>query len=126
MIIGVSIVAVDEEPKKINALGVYSCTAIFSLFAYAWMYVVLEVITPGVVSLTEAWLTFFFFFLLVGLAFGFDKIQQSKDKNKMSQEEINDTNKKDELKIKKSTLRHLASVHSEKAILLIARGAHDG
>ena len=93
IIIGVSIVAVDEEPKKINALGVYSCTAIFSIFAYVWMYVCLEVNSPDVVSLTEAWLTFFFFFLLVGLAFAFDKLQQNKDKNKMSQEEINATNK---------------------------------
>jgi len=57
------------------------------------MYVCLEVNSPDVVSLTEAWLTFFFFFLLVGLAFAFDKLQQNKDKNKMSQEEINATNK---------------------------------
>jgi len=125
VIIGVSIVAVGDEPKKINALGVYSCTAIFSIFAYAWMYVVLEVNSPSIVSLTEAWLTFFFFFLLVGLAFAFDKLQQNKDKNKMSDEEIKETNRRDELKIKKSTLRHLASVHSEKAILAIARGIHD-
>jgi solute carrier family 8 (sodium/calcium exchanger) len=79
VITGVSIVSVDE-PKKIYDLGVYSCTALFSLFAYAWMYICLEVTSPGVVSTTEAWLTFFFFFLLVGLAFGFDKLQQSKDK----------------------------------------------
>jgi solute carrier family 8 (sodium/calcium exchanger) len=83
VISGVSIVAVDK-PKKIYDLGVYSCTAVFSIFAYAWMYIVLEVITPGEVDLTEAWLTFFFFFLLVGLAFGFDKLQQRKDEQKMS------------------------------------------
>ena len=74
VITGVSIISVDE-PKKIYDLGVYSCTAIFSIFAYAWMYVVLEVISEGIVDLTEAWLTFFFFFLLVGMAFGFDKLQ---------------------------------------------------
>ena len=34
VIIGVSIIAVDEEPKKINALGVYTCTAVFSIFSY--------------------------------------------------------------------------------------------
>jgi hypothetical protein len=32
-----------------------------------------------VFDLTEAWLTLFFFFLLVTMAFGFDKLQQSKD-----------------------------------------------
>lgn len=74
VITGVSIISVDE-PKKIYDLGVYSCTAVFSVFAYAWMYIVLEVISKGVVDLTEAWLTFFFFFLLVGMAFGFDKLQ---------------------------------------------------
>jgi solute carrier family 8 (sodium/calcium exchanger) len=40
VISGISILAVDE-PKKIYDLGVYSCTAFFSLFAYAWMYVCL-------------------------------------------------------------------------------------
>ena len=73
IIIAVSIVAVEEEPKKIYDLGVYSCTATFSLFAYGWMYVCLEVMTPGIVDVTEAWLTFIFFFVLVGMAFAFDK-----------------------------------------------------
>ena len=80
IISGVSILSV-EEPKKIYDLGVYSCTAIFSLFAYAWMYICLELWTPGVVDVVEAWLTLIFFFLLVGMSFGFDKWQQSKDKN---------------------------------------------
>lgn len=74
VISGVSIVSVDE-PKKIYDLGVYSCTAFFSIFAYSWMYVCLEVTTPDEVDLTEAWLTLFFFFLLVSMAFGFDKLQ---------------------------------------------------
>jgi len=78
VISGVSIVSVDE-PKKIYDLGVYSCTAFFSIFAYSWMYICLEVTTPEEIDFTEAWLTFFFFFLLVSMAFGFDKLQQSKD-----------------------------------------------
>ena len=63
-----------DEPKKIYDLGVYSCTAFFSLFAYSWMYICLEINTPDSVDLTEAWLTLFFFFLLVTMAFGFDKL----------------------------------------------------
>ena len=73
VISGVSIVSVDE-PKKIYDLGVYSCTAFFSLFAYSWMYICLEINTPDTVDLSEAWLTLFFFFLLVTMAFGFDKL----------------------------------------------------
>lgn len=71
---GISIIAVDA-PKKIYDLGVYSCTAFFSIFAYAWMYFCLEISSPNYITPLEAWLTFFFFFLLVGLAFGFDKLQ---------------------------------------------------
>jgi solute carrier family 8 (sodium/calcium exchanger) len=79
VISGVSIVSVDE-PKKIYDLGVYSCTAFFSLFAYSWMYFCLIINTPDIIDLTEAWLTLFFFFLMVCMAFSFDKLQQSKDK----------------------------------------------
>jgi hypothetical protein len=56
-------------------MGVYSCTALFSIFAYGWMYICLEVNSRDYVTPMEAWLTLFFFFLLVGLAFGFDKLQ---------------------------------------------------
>jgi hypothetical protein len=50
----------------------------------------------------EAWLTLFFFFLLVIMAFGFDKLQQSKDKTTASKEEMDAKNAAEELKIKKS------------------------
>jgi hypothetical protein len=38
------------------------------------MYICLEINTPDTVDLSEAWLTLFFFFLLVTMAFGFDKL----------------------------------------------------
>ena len=72
VISGVSIIAVDE-PKKINDLGVFATTSVFSIFAYVWLYVCLEVNTPGEVTTTEAWLTLIYFFLLVILAFAADK-----------------------------------------------------
>jgi len=71
---GISILAV-EEPKEIHDLGVYSCTAFFSIFAYSWMYFCLELNSKNYVTPMEAWLTLFYFFLLVSLAFGFDKLQ---------------------------------------------------
>jgi len=74
VISGVSILSVDA-PKKIYDLGVYSCTAFFSIFAYFWMFVVLSINTPGLVTQFEAWLTLGFFFILVSMAFSFDKLQ---------------------------------------------------
>jgi len=73
VITGISILSVDEEPKKIYDLGVYACTASFSLFAYSWMYFCLELYTPNEIDLNEAWLTLFFFILLVGISFAADK-----------------------------------------------------
>lgn len=86
VISGISILSVDE-PKKIYDLGVYSCTAFFSIFAYFWMFVVLTVSSPGLVTTTEAWLTLMFFFILVTMAFSFDKLQQSKDKKTLSKKQ---------------------------------------
>lgn len=71
---GISIIAVDE-PKKIYDVGVYSCTAFFSIFAYAWMYFCLEINTPNYVTPGEAWLTLIFFFILITLAYALDKLQ---------------------------------------------------
>jgi len=74
VITGISILSVDE-PKKIYDLGVYACTAFFSLFAYSWMYFCLLINTENVVDINEAWLTLFFFFLLVSVSFAADKCQ---------------------------------------------------
>ena len=63
----------EEEPKKIADMGVFITTAIFSLFAYLWLYICLMVWTPGYVTRTEGWLTLGFFILLLTLAFGMDK-----------------------------------------------------
>jgi len=70
--------SVDEKgrelpPKKIADMGVFATTALFSLFAYLWLYICLQVTTPGYVTRVEGWLTLSFFFLLLILAFGADK-----------------------------------------------------
>ena len=59
--------------KKIYDMGVFSVTAGSSIFAYAWLYWVLK---DQMVDSTEAWLTFVFFFVLVGLAWGLDKFKE--------------------------------------------------
>ena len=67
-----SIIAVDE-PKAIADLGVFFTTAVFSIFAYFWLLVILTMVSPEEVSIEEAWLTFIFFVVLVLIAFGADK-----------------------------------------------------
>ena len=62
-----------DAPKKIADLGVFFTTAIFSVFAYVWLLIILVVLTPDKVTVTEAWLTFIYFLILVVLAFAADK-----------------------------------------------------
>ena len=57
------------ERKKINDLGVFALTAIFSLFAYVWLIIILQVSSPNIIELWEGAVTFFFFPLLVWLAY---------------------------------------------------------
>jgi len=63
----------DNEIRKIKDVNVYIVTAVISLLAYLWLYVVVSVISEDIVEIFEGILTFFFFPLLVGLAFAADK-----------------------------------------------------
>lgn len=80
VISAVSIYAVGEDVKKIDDMGVFATTAIFSVFAYIWLYYCLSIETPGFVTSKEAYLTFGFFFVLLILAFSADKVNQKKKK----------------------------------------------
>lgn len=57
--------------KKIQDLGVFAITTVWSVVAYVWLYVVLS---DGVVKPWEAWLTFGFFWLLLAMAYVADKV----------------------------------------------------
>ena len=73
IILGVCIVAVvPVGERKIEGLDTYACTAFFSIFAYVWLVVILKFITPNVVDLWEALVTFAMFPLLVFLAYQID------------------------------------------------------
>ena len=76
VISGLSIYAVDEEPKKVQNTGVFAITASVSLFAYIWLYLVLGIITPEVVTPVEAWLTLIYFVLLILFAYAADIVQK--------------------------------------------------
>jgi Ca2+/Na+ antiporter len=56
----------DRGVKKINNMYVFGVTATFSVWAYVWLFIVLQdqFVTPA-----EAWITFAFMFILLGLAY---------------------------------------------------------
>lgn len=118
VISAVSVVAVGETPKKINDLGVFAVTSIFSVFAYLWLYYVLGVRGEGTVDRLEAWLTFGYFLILLVLAYGFDKLNQRK------QSKIDDEvkNKSNDTKLKKSNLRSFARARGEQVVIECAQG----
>lgn len=70
---GVCMYAMKDGTKKVKEFGVFCITAFFSIFAYIWLLVVLQFSTPDVVDMWEAWLTFLFFPILVGLAYCQDR-----------------------------------------------------
>ncbi|XP_078690890.1 sodium/calcium exchanger 2-like isoform X3 [Branchiostoma floridae x Branchiostoma belcheri] len=61
------------EVRRIKAVKVFAVTAFFSIFAYAWLYIVLVLNTKDEMDLWEAIVTFMFFPILVILAYIADK-----------------------------------------------------
>lgn len=92
VISAVSISAITDGVKKIDDMGVFLTTALFSIFAYVWLYLCLAVNSPGEVTVNEASWTLGFFFILLALAFGADKFNQRK-KNKQADEHTDKENK---------------------------------
>jgi solute carrier family 8 (sodium/calcium exchanger) len=64
--------------KKVADTGVFAITCTASVFAYVWLYLVLEIISKNVVETWEAFLTLGFFFILVTMAFIADKYNSKK------------------------------------------------
>mmetsp|Transcript_27992 Transcript_27992/g.65642 ORF Transcript_27992/g.65642 Transcript_27992/m.65642 type:complete len:784 (-) Transcript_27992:280-2631(-) len=62
----------EGETKKIDDLNVFLVTAFFSVAAYVWLYIVLQVSSPHVVELWEAIFTLGLFGLLLGFAYVID------------------------------------------------------
>lgn len=61
------------ESKRINAIKVFVVTSFFGIFAYMWLFLILVIVSPEVVELWEAILTFLFFPILVFLAYVADR-----------------------------------------------------
>lgn len=74
VIIAVCVLVIPNgEVRKIKHLRVFFVTALWSVFAYIWLYLILAYFSPGVVQIWEGLLTFLFFPLTVLTAYIADK-----------------------------------------------------
>ncbi|KAM9781430.1 sodium/calcium exchanger 2a isoform 1-T4 [Syngnathus typhle] len=74
VIIGICVwVIPDGESRKIKHLRVFFITSFWSIFAYIWLYLILAVISPGIVEVWEAAVTLLYFPLCVLLAWIADR-----------------------------------------------------
>lgn len=112
VISAVSITAVDGV-KKIDDMGVFFTTGIFSIFAYVWLFLCLQVMSPGEVTVEEASWTFGFFFILLVIAVGADKYRQAIKRKEADAQ-------KTEQSGCKTVLRAMAKQHGEVAVIAAA------
>ncbi|TWW76798.1 sodium/calcium exchanger 2b [Takifugu flavidus] len=74
VIIGICVWTIPKgESRKIKHLRVFFITAFWSIFAYIWLFLILSVMTPGVVEVWEALVTLLFFPVCVILAWIADR-----------------------------------------------------
>ena len=74
VITAICIVSVPSpRTRRIHEYGVFIVTMAWSFFAYIWLLIVVEFVTPGVVSVEEAWITLAFFPALVLVAWAQDR-----------------------------------------------------
>lgn len=74
VIIGVCNWAIpDGQVRSVKRVSVFWVTAAWSIFAYLWLYIITSVVSPGVIELWEALLTFAFFPMTVLSAYIADR-----------------------------------------------------
>lgn len=74
VIIAVCVVAINaNETRSLQHMGVFFVTAVFSIFAYLWMLVILVGSSPNVIEWWEALITVLFFPILLIIAWQADK-----------------------------------------------------
>jgi Ca2+/Na+ antiporter len=127
-----SIVAVNDRPKgkAIDDVGVFATTSIWSIFAYVWLFICISVMTPHQVTILEAWLTFGFFFVLLAMAYGMDRVNDArKTRETQDQEaaEALDNNNKTLLRAKSRALeqRSKTGEKGDDICIAIAQGLNN-
>ncbi|XP_041796079.1 sodium/calcium exchanger 2b isoform X6 [Chelmon rostratus] len=74
VILGICVWTIPNgETRKIKHLRVFFITAFWSIFAYIWLYLILSVMSPGVVEVWEALVTLLYFPVCVILAWIADR-----------------------------------------------------
>ncbi|XP_060062808.1 sodium/calcium exchanger 2-like [Ylistrum balloti] len=93
IITSICIVSVPSPSvKNIREFGVFVLTSIWSLWAYIWMLLVVQYITPGVIDPWEAWVTLGYMPLFVIVAYCQDNGWWCKKKKITSEEDPSDEN----------------------------------
>lgn len=70
VIIAICVLVIPNgEVRKIKHLRVFFVTATWSVFAYVWLFLILDVISPNIVDIWEGVVTFMFFPATVGTAY---------------------------------------------------------
>ena len=70
LITSICIISVPTpEVKRIKELGVFALTSAWSIFAYVWLLITLQWVSPGEVEPWEAWVTLAFFPVMVLMAY---------------------------------------------------------
>ncbi|OWF47929.1 sodium/calcium exchanger 2-like isoform X3 [Mizuhopecten yessoensis] len=93
IITSICIVSVPTpDVKNIREFGVFLLTAAWSLWAYVWMLLVVQYITPGVIDPWEAWVTLGYMPLFVIAAYCQDSGWWCKKKKVTSEEDPSDEN----------------------------------
>eukprot|EP00908_Phaeocystis_cordata_P011090 Transcript_21930.p1 GENE.Transcript_21930~~Transcript_21930.p1 ORF type:complete len:847 (+),score=396.79 Transcript_21930:160-2700(+) len=73
VITAVCVVAIPAgEKRTIKSMGVFICTAVWSVFAYIWLLIMLIVWTPDIITVAEAALTCVFLVILILQAYAID------------------------------------------------------
>jgi solute carrier family 8 (sodium/calcium exchanger) len=125
IITAVSIMAVDEKMKYIEDVGVFITTSFFSVFAYIWMWLCLEIISPGVIEMWEAIFTLVCTGILLLSAYGMDRCRRrGKADEEDDDEEGSGDDEEDELarKMAKSALRILARKKGDRYVIECVTG----
>ncbi|CAH1797885.1 unnamed protein product [Owenia fusiformis] len=73
IITGICIVSVPSpQVKPIKEIGVFCITAVWSIFAYFWMLIVLQWVSPQIIEPWEAFVTLAFFPIMVVMSYAQD------------------------------------------------------
>lgn len=88
VIVALSILAVGDEPKKVNDVGVFAVTSLMSMWAYIWIFICLEVSSKEEITLGEGWWTLIFSVFLIVFAFTADKLNAFLEEKKKTNEQL--------------------------------------